>query len=199
MRSLEFKELLGRILEQSFLLQSPANAYSSEASVQLKFGLELWKSLESEPRLEYYYQPSNSYLDIFVNADGCRYGIELKYKTKTQSGFPYKNQGAQNNGLYFFLADVARIESFKAAGIIDEGFSILLTNDPAYWSKKRSGSLVQPFELIDGGTIQGTYTPTWKVDSESCPPLHLSGSHAIRWLQPTSASENEGVFRALVI
>ncbi len=196
---MEFKKIISEIIEQFFLIQTPDAGYYSEASAQLKIGLELWKHLKSEPKLEYYHQPSNSYLDIYVNVNGVRYGVELKYKTKSQQGFFYKDQGAQNNGLYFFLADVSRIELFKKDGIIDEGFSIFITNDPSYWGKKREGSLVKPFELTDGTTIQGSYTPKWKMDSKACPALHLTGSYSVEWLKPAASEQRVGAFRALVI
>jgi len=199
MRQSEFKNLLTEIIEQFLLHQPPEDGYYSEASAQLKIGLELSKRVKSEPKLEYYHKASNSYLDIFINIDGVRYGVELKYKTKAQKGFFYKDQGAQNNGLYFFLADISRIELFKKDGIIDEGFSVFLTNDPTYWKEKRAGSLVKPFELTDGTHIQGAYTPTWKVDSKACPALHLTGSYPVEWLKPTASEKNGVVFRALVI
>ena len=195
----EFKKLLAEIIEQSLLNQTPEEGFYSEASAQLKIGLELWKRTGSEPKLEYFHKASNSYLDIFIQIDGIRYGVELKYKTHAQKGFFYKDQGAQNNGLYFFLADISRIENFKEDGIIDVGFSVFLTNDPTYWGKKRTGSQVKPFELTDGTMIQGTYTPTWKVDTESCPPLQISGRYTVEWLKLQTSENNGGVFRALVV
>jgi hypothetical protein len=195
----EFKKILSEIIDEFLLNQTPEEGYYSEASAQLKIGLELWRRVKSEPKLEYYHKASNSYLDIFIDIGGVRYGVELKYKTRAQKGFFYKNQGAQNNGLYFFLADISRIELFKKDGIIDEGLSVFLTNEPSYWGKKRTGSHVKPFELADGTTIQGTYAPMWKVDAKACPVLHIDGPYSVEWMKSLASGKNGGAFRALVI
>lgn len=111
---------------------STANAYYSEASVQVKLGIELFKQLGVDPILEKWI--NGAYLDLFAGWRNKKYGIELKYKTISNGvpGFQYKNQGAQGIGKYDFIRDIERLERCKTSGIIDHGYAVLLTNDPSY-------------------------------------------------------------------
>ena len=85
------------------------------------------------------------------------YPIELKYKTMrfmtTCDGEEYKlkNHVAQDLGRYDFLNDVQRIERLQQSmPSFKKGYSLLLTNDPAYWNNtNRSGTVYEEFKLSE--------------------------------------------------
>lgn len=190
------KDTLQAIITEFFLSQSPERAYYSEAAMQLKLGIELWRRLGVEPEMERRCPQSGKYLDILVKWEGIRYGIELKYKTKFYHGFQYTQQGAQDHGRYDFIYDVSRIESFMASGFIDAGFACFVTNDSLYWSSLRDMSFAKAFQLTEGTTLSGTYTPTWKKRTKV---IELQRQYPVEWLTTPQAPPGSSSFKALSI
>jgi hypothetical protein len=176
------KDILKTVIESAFLSQSPGRPYYSEAAVQLKLGMELWRRLETEPVMEIRHPATREKLDIFLEHGGVRYGIELKYKTKPVPGFGFTAQGAHDHGRYDFINDIGRIESFIASGFIQCGFACLVTNDPLYWGTLRETSFAKAFQLTDGTVLNGIYTPKWKNRTR---PITLHRTYSVEWLSPT--------------
>ena len=57
-------------------------------------------------------------------------------------------QSAQEVRRYDFVKDVARLEVLRAGGAADDGFAIVLTNDPSYWQGgEREGVADAAFRL----------------------------------------------------
>lgn len=188
--SMKFEETLIRIIESYFLIQKPINAYYSEASVQHKLAIEIYKQLKKvDPIVEYKIQRKKEYLDIFCKHKGIRYGIELKYKTRKveSTDFDYTTQGAQNNGKYDFFRDVSRIERFIDKDYIDEGYVFFITNDQRYYNPARNNTKVKKFDLIDGTILHGRYTPKWKGRKKV---LTIEGKYFICWHKPVHKKGN---------
>lgn len=174
------KLTLTAILDAFFIQQSPGASFYSEAAVQHKIGIELFKRRSVEPVLERKIPNTSEYLDIYAESMGIRYGIELKYKTRKCQHplFEYTKQGAQNNCRYDFIWDIARLERFKAAGIIDKGYAVFMTNDPYYLSSCRPGTAVAPFQLPHGRVLSGTFIPRWVGRTT---PIALTGTYSVSW------------------
>ncbi len=178
------KDILNEIITDNFHNQKEI-IYYNEASVQLKIGFELFKRLKTEPVLEYRIKETNEYLDIFIEYDNKKYGIELKYKTKKINEYDFKNQGAQNNGKFDFIKDISRIEKFIEVEEIDAGFAILITNDDLYCKPARLGTKVKAFDLIDKETDnkkilqKGSYKAEWKGRKQQ--ELCLKSVRQINW------------------
>lgn len=140
--------------------------FHSEADFQHHFAWEIHSAANAEidVRLEFPLSSDDSnrweYCDVLVRGTST-IGIELKYKTKKLSvkvgseTFELKQQGAQDLGRYDFIKDISRLESWCEQQKIEQGYAILLTNDPSYWLiPKRSNTVDRAFRL-HGEVVQG--------------------------------------------
>ena len=185
---MKFEHTLNKIIQSNFLIQKPNKAYYSEAGIQCKIAIEIYKQLRVEPVLEYKMKGKKKYLDIFCKYRKTRFGIELKYKTSRVKSekFDYISQGAQNNGKYDFLRDIARIESFFHYQAIDIGYVIFITNDKRYYNPARNNTLVKKFDLMN--TLRKSYKPTWKGRKKN---IKLKEKHSIAWLPNQKFNKNK--------
>lgn len=190
------KPTLLAILDDAFLSQPPTRVYYSEAALQLKLGIELWRRLGVEPELEIRHPRTGQYLDVLLTVGGVRWGIELKYKTRAHPSFNYTQQGAQDHGRYDFINDISRIEEFVASGFIDGGFACLVTNDPLYWGTLRTASFAKAFQLTDGTILSGSYIPTWKHRTQT---INLRGQYLVQWQDASNPVPANAPFRALLV
>ncbi len=99
------------------------------------------------------------YTDIIIDINDLQsIAIELKYKTKGETSdkyYLYKTQnrtsfvfeqGASNNGCYFFLKDVERLEHLVNGEKFDcdsnrrviKGYAVIISNDDSYWTPHKS-------------------------------------------------------------
>lgn len=99
------------------------------------------------------------YTDIIIDINDLEsIAIELKYKTKGETSdkyYLYKTenrtsfvfeQGASNNGCYFFLKDVERLEHLVNGEKFDcdsnrkviKGYAVIISNDDSYWTPHKS-------------------------------------------------------------
>lgn len=134
--------------------------FHSEADFQFALAWEIQKAYPTaKKRLEYspaHIEP-RIHIDILVMIGDERYSIELKYKTigfmTTCDGEEYKlkKHVAQDLGRYEFLKDVQRIERLQQSmPSFKKGYSLLFTNDPAYWKNtNRSGTVYEEFKLSE--------------------------------------------------
>jgi len=189
--------------------------FHSEADFQFALAWEIQKAYpNAKVRLEYC--PAGiepvMHIDILVIIDEYWYPIELKYKTfgctKIHEGEIYKlkHHGAQDMGRYDFLNDVQRIEHLSKKMVnFKKGYSILLTNDPAYWNDSgRIDTIYHEFRLIDGlcktgemkwashaseGSIKGRETS-----------IVLENNYFIEWQKYCEIdSERSGIFKYLML
>ena len=133
-----------------------------------------------------------AFIDMLARHDSRTTYFELKYKTaltQTTHGtepFRLKRQGAQDQGKYDFLRDIARIETFVQRDPGSLGFAILLTNDPSYWtSRLKVDSIDAEFELSDQRTLTGTLSWSSTAGAGSIKgreaPISLRGRYRVEW------------------
>jgi hypothetical protein len=168
--------------------------FHSEADFQHAFA---WLIHERFPnariRLEYRApgMDRRSYIDIWVVIEGVPLAIELKYKTRELGlsvdgeRFDLLSHGAQDIGRYDILRDVGRLEEVTRCTPGAAGFSVVLTNDSAYWKPANAGVCYQQFSLAQGRRVSGTlaWGPTAGAGTTKGrgEPICLSGSYDIEW------------------
>lgn len=171
--------------------------FHNEADFQHALAWEIRERYpESTIRLEKRVQGSDAklYLDIWVQYEGKKYAIELKYKTKgiecriDNEDFSLSNHGAQDIGRYDVLKDLQRLEYMTSTGVADEGYLIFLTNDPFYYTDpgQDKPTADRDFRLHEGRELSGrmawgeqTGFGTMKGREE---PISLNGHYHLRWL-----------------
>ncbi|MBL9115270.1 MAG: hypothetical protein JNJ83_09725 [Verrucomicrobiaceae bacterium] len=104
------------------------------------------------------------YMDMIIrSADALAY-VELKYKIRTarivhnNEVFELRDQGAVDQGAYDILKDIQRIEGVVDGAKNAEGFVIVVSNDPRYWSApvpRGKPYLDEAFKLTEGRVIGG--------------------------------------------
>lgn len=163
----------------------------------------------------------HAYIDIVVKIENFYLPLELKYKkanfcykyTHDDELIKLKYQSAQDNGRYFFLRDIQRIEQ-----LLDSrdkfgplGYAVLLTNDKAYWNEPRAGWELRndgDFRIHEGcEPISGKRC--WKMKHEiiqstegSMGPLEFRGVYPVQWEDYATFNGNpiqNGVFRYTVV
>lgn len=149
------------------------------------------------------------FLDLLLELDGVRTAIELKYLVRSLTIeidgelFELRAQSAHDVRRYDVVKDVVRLEAILAAGAADEGVMIALTNDPAYWTPGRDGTVDAAFRLHEGITLSGTVG--WAMHAgegttaKRTEALALCGAYALRWRNYSDTGDRAGRFRALVV
>lgn len=145
------------------------------------------------------------HLDIMIESERSRIGIELKYKTRKIPDFDLQNQGARDVGRYKFLQDIERLETI----ILDEGYSrgyaVLLTNDPGYWEEPENQSTIDRcFQIHEGERVFGVLhwdqkdnTGTKKHHKEE---ITIRGDYTMKWRDYSIAgSAKYSKFRFLLV
>lgn len=98
-------------------------------------------------------------VDLYVEVNRIRLGIELKYRRKRFDGvvegerYALKNGGALDHGSYDFWHDIHRLETLVDNDEIDVGAAILLTNDQGYWTSRPGPSAYQAFRPYEGRQV----------------------------------------------
>lgn len=101
-------------------------------------------------------------VDVLIELDGFVLGVELKYPRRGMTAevdgelFTLAT-GADDHGRYFAVEDCARLERLVAAGTIQSGVLVLLTNVANVWEQpaSRRPVLYDAFRLHDGHILQG--------------------------------------------
>ena len=120
--------------------------------------------------------------------------------------YKLKNHVAQDLGRYDYLKDVQRIERLEQSmPSFKKGYSLLLTNDPAYWNNtKRSNTVYEEFKLSENMIKTGMLSwashagkGTIKGREEL---ITLTGEYSIRW-ENYSEFDNKrsGIFKCLIL
>lgn len=170
--------------------------FHNEADFQHALAWEIREQCESKIRLERLVEIESNrrtYLDIWVEKDGRRTAIELKYKTRafeyTIEGekFSLRNQGAHDIGRYDVIKDLQRLEQMVKRNVVDEGYLIFLTNDTSYYQNPvvKKETVDGEFRIHDGRILtgmlswgKGTGEGTMKGREE---PIVLEHTYAMIW------------------
>jgi len=188
--------------------------FHSEADFQHAFA---WQLHERDPdlqvRLEYRRSVlgDRMYLDVWATKADAGVALELKYKTRRLSlnvageWFDLADQSAQDIGRYDAIKDICRLEKLTTTGPHVSAFSVLLTNDSAYWASPRGNNTVDAgFRLHEGRVLCGECV--WGAAASAGTtrtreaPLRLSGQYAIRWSDYSRVSDDRyGAFRYLAL
>ena len=170
--------------------------------------------LDAKIRLESRPLPEESmFLDLLVELNGQRLGIECKYMVKeiatTHDGeaFRLRDQSAHDIRRYDCLKDIARLERFVHEKGIDVGLFLAVSNDSAYW-KPSAGRLTmdKDFRIHEGreafGVLQWaphTGAGTMKGREQ---PLTLANTYKLKWQpfsQPTKDAKRAFRYLALPV
>lgn len=148
--------------------ENKATYFCSEADFQFALGWELKEMYpEIEIRFEYLYKNEKKYyIDIWIKVGNDIYPIELKYKTKIDASMPnLKNHSAQDFGRYDYLYDIKRIEDIGSnLDCFKRGFAIFLTNDDAYLTPGREGTMDEQFQIYQNREIPSNTSLKWKAE-----------------------------------
>lgn len=105
----------------------------------------------------------NIRLDILVTAAGQRTAIELKYLVAAFQGdvgneqYDLPNQAAHDISRHDVVKDISRVEAIVAAGTVNVGWAVALTNDPSYWQPGRKLDPIDAeFRLHEGRVLEGS-------------------------------------------
>lgn len=157
---------------------------------------------ESEIRLEL--RPRRGiHLDLLVRKAGHRIAVEIKYLTPFFRGtvagesFDLPHQAAQDISRHDVIKDLTRVESLLADGYADQGYVLVLSNDPGYWRPGRAATTIdKAFRLHDERILEGTLA--WGpgagagTTARRNVPLSLAGRYVCRWWPYSTATTEDG-------
>ena len=182
--------------------------FHSEADFQHALAWEIHQ-YKNHYKIRLEYNPNikgivNMHIDIFIEDENWKYGIELKYKTKKAfynlegEIFNIKGHSAQDCARYDYLLDVERLE--KLSHIYERkfiGYAIFLTNDHLFWDPPANEKTIDKnFRIHQGRNIHGSLQ--WvgpyslgtvrKREGE----ISISGEYDIRWNEYSVLEINDG-------
>ena len=184
---LDIHALMGRLAKKRPI-------FHSEADFQHALAWEIHKTTSGcEIRLEYPVPEveETMALDIWIPTE--KIAIELKYPTKwwqtTVAGelFSLKEHGAQPPTRYRYFQDIQRLEKEVIDRRAQQGFAVLLTNQPDYWkgSPRENETNDTAFRIHEGWKVSAGEL-AWvdprrgaaKGKEES---IHLKNSYHLEW------------------
>jgi len=146
-------------------LANSRKAFHSEADFQFALSQVLASQhLNASIRLEKpYTRPNRINIDIFIRLERTRCALELKFhKASLQASdgedqYAFPGTAPCDVPRYGFLKDMERIERIVRHGIVEQGFVLLLTNDPRLWDleKSKQDGVDSNFALHRGRICQG--------------------------------------------
>ena len=187
--------------------------FHSEADFQFALAWRIHKTLpDCEVRLEFKPFPSEGmYLDVWLPTEGM--AIELKYRTSeldiecSGERFVLAKQDAQDEGRYYTIEDIRRIERVVSKTRANAGFVIILTNDRSYWKPPSRKNATQDanFRIHEGRKLSGKLAwqdgarkRTMKREREA--PISLKGSYTLNWRDYSRLrAERNARFRYLAV
>lgn len=150
-------------------------------------------------------------LDVLVVIDGLRFALELKYlraplETTIDGETFVLVAGAPDLDRYDTIKDVVRLDQLLAAGLVDAGAAVVLSDPPTFWQPTTTGRATgyDEFRIHEGSTLAGTMD--WGPSAgpgtrrgREC-PHSLTHTYRPSW-QPYSrvAASRNREFRSLVV
>lgn len=149
------------------------------------------------------------FLDLALTLDGVRTAIELKYLVRALvteidgERFELRAQSAHDVRRYDVVKDLRRLEEVVDARAADVGVMVAITNDPAYWTPGREGTIDASFRLHDGAALAGSLG--WAehagagTTAKRTEFLSLGGSYVTAWSDYSDTGDRSGRFRQLLL
>lgn len=202
---------VGEVLER---LAAIGPVFHSEADFQHQLA---WVVRELAPgvrvRLETRPLPEERLeLDVLLTDAGIgeRAAVELKYATRALSvevgseRFRLRNPAAQDVIRHDVVKDLWRLEKLIAAGAVDRGVLLFVTNDQVYWSPSSRDTVDGAFRLHEGRDLAGTLGWASRAGSGTTAkrdiPLALTGRYRLAWSDYSVVSDGPGgKFRVLAV
>ena len=177
--------------------------FHSEADFQFALAWRIHKTLpDCEVRLEFKPFPSERmYLDVWLPTECV--AIELKYLTReldiecNGERFVLAKQDAQDEGRYYTIEDIRRIERVVSKTRANAGLVIILTNDRSYWNSppRKKPTKDAAFRIHEGRELNGKLA--WQDGSGA---ISLKGSYTMNWRDYSRLGAERNVrFRYLAI
>ena len=149
------------------------------------------------------------FLDLALMLDGQRVAVELKYLVRGLQVdlegelFTLRHQSAHDVRRYDVVKDLCRLEDIVRAGAADVGVLVALTNDPAYWTSGRGGTIDAAFRLHEGQVLGGSvgwaaHAGAGTTDKRT-EMLSLAGRYPLQWTDYSDVGGSAGRFRALIV
>lgn len=151
-------------------------------------------------------------LDILAMIGGERIAFELKYLvhrlTVSWAGelFELPAQAAHDIRRYDFVKDVGRLERHLDHGVADQGFAILLTNEPNHWQASSRGDVADAaYRLTEGRSLTGVLGWGERAGHGTTAgreaAIALRGTYELAWrpYSVTGGEEGHREFRYLVV
>ncbi len=191
--------------------------FHSEADFQHALA---WHIHETRPdcdvRLEYNASPPDQpriALDIWIELAQGISVIELKYCTRLLQRqwqgeyFALRNQSAQDTRRYDFFRDIQRVELLMAnRDSVTQGFAVMLTNDPSYWTPPSRNNQTDAAFRIHQGRHVSDHELRWGENASAGTKrnredaIRLTGSYGMRWRDYSSFGDKPGeTFRYLAV
>ena len=188
--------------------------FRSEEDFQHEIVKEIHRTQNIDVCTEYSHPKftGNKRLDIWLPSK--KIALELKYKTRSlilREGGEFlrlKDQRAQDQGRYKYLADVERLEHLQLNERISEGYAILLTNDHIYWNQPTIEGIDADFKLHDTdepldpsgrsskriltGVLQWGPEAGAGSTSDHEKEIHLKGKYVLDWKPYSEISDDDG-------
>lgn len=142
------------------------------------------------------------HLDVFVNDNGHRTAIELKYLTDRFSGylagehFELPRQAAHPISRHDVCKDLGRLETMVADGYADLGLAIVVSNDGAWRAGTKEDPIDVLFRLDHGRRIAGTLE--WAASAglgttrKRTEPIRLRSSYECLWRPYSRIRQSNG-------
>lgn len=188
--------------------------FCSEADFQHALAWKIREQIAPERiHLEYPLDPkARKRLDIWMQVGDQYVAFELKYKTRM---FAYRdpergamdmqlrNQSAQDQARYDFLADIKRLEDFVALHSNAIGYALLLTNDRQYWRPPRHKDTCDAaFRIHNGRRIEASPKLDWRAGTKRGRTASITLGHIypIKWETYAWVPDRDGVeFKYLLV
>jgi hypothetical protein len=133
------------------------------------------------------------YLDLLCFSPRGATPIEFKYFTRGWRGtsqgeeFALRNQAATDLLRLHFIHDVVRLEHSSRES---PGLALLLTNEPALWSKSSKRTRDWEFHLHDGRSLAGQLL--WADGTYEANTRVLRGSYVMDWMDYCRIGDKRG-------
>jgi len=195
-------------------LAAQRKVFHSEADFQHAFAWELHlRQPEASIRLEKPLRAASKslHLDFLFAHAGKSVAVELKYKTRSLKlsmdgeDFHLSSHSAQDLGRYDFIKDICRLEEITSTIRDCEGWTIMLTNDTAYWkTPQNTGTVDAAFRLTEGRILSGNLAWTDQASAGTKKnrerDLSVIGQYTLTWDDySTVSSPSYSDFRYLAV